>query len=92
MDSEVYARELKEKFSVYVNHAAFRGNKKWSVRLRDTFHSQGKHLDTALEKKVKEVVAEAVRKNPGTALNDSKRGSIDALVANLEQLDSTQLR
>lgn len=50
---------------------------------------RGKHLDPALEKKVKEVVAEAVRKNPGTALNNSKRGSIDALVASLEQLVST---
>ena len=92
LDSEVYARELKEKFSVDVNHAAFRGNKKWSVRLRDTFHAQGKHLDTGLEKKVKEVVAEAVRKNPGTALNNSKRGSIDALVTSLEQLVSAEFR
>lgn len=84
LDVSVYENDLLEEFGVTVRSPKFRGNSKWSDRVRNVFLDQGKPWNNRVESKVKYIVANAVRANPTNALNPHKRNSIDALVANLE--------
>ena len=83
-NSEVYADKIFENYSVNINDAAFRGNGKWSDRLRKTFLSQGQKWTDTIEKKVKLLVAESIQSSQENVLNPHKRSSIDALVNSLE--------
>lgn len=80
----LYQGAISEEFGVDLNASCFRGNKKWSERMRDTFLGQGKRWSEGVEKRVKYVVAKSVEESPVMALNERKRSSIDALIASLE--------
>lgn len=64
----------------------FKGNNKWSDRMRDVFTNQGKLWNDATEIEVKTCVAKAVAHNHNNALHPHKRDSIDALITALENL------
>jgi hypothetical protein len=64
----------------------FRGNKKWSERIKASFQTQGKPWDDNVEKEAKAFVADAVAANPASSLHQNKRQSVDALVLALENL------
>ena len=81
-----YKEIISEQFSVDISHNAFRGNEKWSDRLKNTFLSQGTQYNETTEKKIKLLVAEAIPTNLADVLNEHKRGSIDALVSALEAM------
>lgn len=81
-----YRTEILDEFGVNLLMPTFRGNKKWSQRLRDTFVAQGKPFSDEILKQAKTIVAKSVERNPTTALHVRKRDSIDALVASLERL------
>lgn len=89
--AECYASELKSQHGIDIDCTQFRGNKKWSDRMRDVCLSQGKQWSDALKKQVKTTVAECVTKNPDNALCEHKRSSIDTLARNLEELISSDL-
>ena len=84
-DRAVYGAEVLEAFGVDLDDSAFRGNSKWSDRVRAIFEKQGKPWNDAMKSQVKAVVAEAVSKKPGEALHVQKRSAIDALVEALER-------
>jgi hypothetical protein len=71
---------------VDLTSAKFRGNGKWSQRIRTTFLDQGKPFTDGLLVKSKYLVAAAVAKNPRGALNEHKRNSVDAMVSALERM------
>jgi len=81
-----YSQIILDEFGVDLNHTKFRGNQKWSDRVRNVFLDQGKPWNKSVESRVKYFVAEAVAKEPKNALNQHKRNSIDALVISLECL------
>ena len=81
----VYEKEVLAEFGVDLADSAFRGNTKWSDRVRACFERQGKPWNDAVKVQVKAVVAQAVAKRPSDALNNHKRSAIDALVAALER-------
>lgn len=83
---EAYKAEIFDKFGVDLGKPTFRGNKKWSERIYDTFMSQGKPWDDKTLQSIKSVVANTVAKKPKSCLNEHKRNSIDALVAALERM------
>ncbi|WP_434429034.1 toprim domain-containing protein [Aeromonas veronii] len=64
----------------------FRGNEKWSQRMRNVFLDQGKPFTDELLMKSKYHVASAITKNPKNSLNEHKRNSIDAMVKSLERM------
>lgn len=70
-------------FGVDVGATQFRGNEKWSERMKKCFQSQGKLWDSKVKVQVKGIVAEALSGNPATFLNEHKRSSLDALVTSL---------
>jgi predicted ATP-dependent endonuclease of OLD family len=84
-DRTVYEAQVMAEFGVDLNDTAFRGNAKWSDRMRACFEKQGKPWSDAMKAQVKAVVAVAVSRNPAEALNSQKRSAIDALVAALER-------
>lgn len=86
IDSAVYQDNILKKYGVSLAVTAFKGNKKWSERMRAVFQGQGKPWDENVEKGVKALVAEAVAANHKNALHPHKRASIDALVTDLERL------
>ncbi|MFP8832814.1 ATP-dependent nuclease [Hydrogenophaga sp. XSHU_21] len=84
-DPSVYESQVLDEFGVDLKDKAFRGNAKWSDRMKACFEKQGKPWNDAMKAQVKAVVADAVSKNPAEALHSLKRASIDALVSSLER-------
>lgn len=82
---DIYQSSIKENFGVTLG-TLFKGNKKWSERMMEVFHKQGKIWNDKIEKEVKRVVAECIAKKPKKALNSHKRASIDSLINNLEEM------
>lgn len=84
LDISIYQDDINNEYGVNIGRLS--GNKKWSDRMRDAFLTQGKQWNDKVESKVKCTVANSVKKNPGNALNQHKRNSIDALVRSLEKM------
>lgn len=85
----LYSAMLLNKYGVSTQSPRFKGNTKWSNRVRDAFRHQGKPWSEQIEAEVKAQVATLVEGNPGQALNDHKRSSFDALARALELKLST---
>lgn len=91
-DEKLYAPMLQHKYGVSTASPKFKGNAKWSDRLRDAFRHQGKLWTDQVEAKVKADVGELVEANPAAALNLHKRSSFDALIAALKgKLNATTI-
>ncbi len=86
LNINLYKQKISDTFGVDLSCTQFKGNMKWSDRVRASFLDQGKLWNNGIESKVKYLVAECVSVNPDNALNIHKRNSIDALVKNLETL------
>lgn len=86
LDISSYKDHIMEKFGVDLTDSSFRGNKKWSERIRNAFLTSGKQFSDSTLKAVKFETAEAVSKKPASCLNQHKRSSIDALVKALERM------
>lgn len=85
---DAYSSVIRDEYGVTLDVKQFRGNNKWSDRVKDCFLSQGKQWSDSVEKKVKLTVANALPNDPTAALDQHKRSSIDALVNALESLIS----
>jgi Predicted ATP-dependent endonuclease of the OLD family len=86
IDPEIYREAVLNEFGVDLRGSTFRGNSKWSQRVRATFLDQGKQFTDRICSRVKFIVATEISKSAVTALNPHKRNSIDALVAALERM------
>jgi hypothetical protein len=84
LNADLYSNMLQTKYGVSTLSPKFKGNRKWSDRLRDAFKNQGKPWSDSIKAKVKQDVAELVEGSPSTALNDHHRGPIDALIGSIE--------
>lgn len=86
INPSVYRDTIPNEQGVDITSAKFRGNDKWSKRMRATFLDQGKPFTDSLLMKSKYLVATAITKNPTGALNEHKRNSVDAMVNALERM------
>jgi len=83
---DTYRVALEEQYGIDLSGRYFRNNrKKWSNRLKETSRRQGKDWTERIESQAKEIVADLVAQYGVSSLDDSRRGSIDALVAALER-------
>lgn len=89
LNSDFYFDVIYERFSVYLNNSTFKGNDKWSKRIRNAFLSQGQRCTDDTIKKVKNIVAETIPDNAECVLNEHKRGAIDSLILSLENMINT---
>jgi hypothetical protein len=78
-----YESAVLQEFGVRLNVSEFRGNRKWSERMKSVFMSQGKSWSDKTKKEVKWIVAGAIASSPQKALIPQKRGAFDALVTAL---------
>jgi putative ATP-dependent endonuclease of the OLD family len=83
-DERIYSGCLQNKWGVLIASPKFKGNAKWSDRMRDAFRHQGKPWSEEFERKLKSEVGELIEARPVDALNAHKRNSFDALVQALE--------
>jgi energy-coupling factor transporter ATP-binding protein EcfA2 len=83
-DVPVYAQKIFEQFGVSLDSPKFKGNRKWSDRVGNTFKNQGKPWDNAMIAGVKRLVSSTVVNSPATAINSHKSGALDSLVTCLE--------
>jgi AAA15 family ATPase/GTPase/5S rRNA maturation endonuclease (ribonuclease M5) len=86
LNKDCYKDAIQEIFAVNIDVNEFKGNAKWSDRLKNVFLSQGVLWNEQIEKKVKLTVAESIPADANIALNEHKRGSIDALVSAVENM------
>lgn len=80
-----YRDTVNSEFGVDLGVTRFRGNAKWSERVKSCFIAAGKPWGDRIKARVKDAVARAVAAAPVTALNTHKRHPIDALAAALEE-------
>lgn len=92
LELELYREAVLDEFGVELSCPDFRGNAKWSDRVRKVFLSQGKLWNNGVESRIKYCVAECVRQYPASSLNPHKRNSIDALVRSIENMTSSNQR
>lgn len=86
LDAKLYMDAVFDEYGVNLKCKEFRGNGKWSDRVRQAFLAQGKQWGDRIEVRVKHTVANCVKNNPGEALNPHKRSSVDALVVALQKM------
>ncbi len=84
----IYKDQILDIYDVNLNVPEFRGNSKWSDRVKECFLSQGKPFNKTIKANVKKTVSEVIALNATNALCPHKRSSIDALAASLERLIS----
>ena len=82
---EIYKDIIENKYRIKLDIPKFRGKKKWSDRLKETFRVQGKNWDDDIENEVKTLVANAVKENPQDALSSNNKTVFENLLANLEK-------
>lgn len=86
IDPNFYKDILLSEYGVNINDSSFKGNKKWSQRLKNCFNRHGKPYNEEIESDVKTIIAKKIESNPNNALSSYHRNSIDSLVLALEQL------
>lgn len=89
LNPNFYAEVIKNEFSVDINRQQFKGNKKWSERMKNTFLSQGSQWNDEVEEKVKYIIAQTIPSKI-TESNDilisEKSGFLNGLVTALETM------
>ena len=84
----VYTQAIEDKFAVDMNKTTFRGNKKWSDRVQDTFVANGARWGDRVEEGVKLEVAQRIAScdNIDDILIPQKSGFIDGLIISIEAM------
>lgn len=90
LNPRVYASAIKEEYNVDImNKTIFKGNKKWSDKLKDAFLSRGVNWTDTVEENVKTIVANSIPDNIGNIkeiLIEQKSGFIQGLSDALEAM------
>ena len=87
----IYSSAILEKFNVNINCSQFRGNAKWSDRMRQAFLSQGSRWTDTIESKVKLAVAQCIPSNIediNAVIIPQRSGFLSGLAAAIERLIS----
>lgn len=64
LEPSIYKDRVLEEFGVNIDKTKFRGNRKWSDRMKDVFMDQGKRWNERIEERLKCVVSDAVVNSP----------------------------
>ena len=90
LNPRVYASAIKEEYNVDImDKTIFKGNKKWSDKLKDAFLSRGVNWTDTVEENVKTIVANSIPDNIGNIkeiLIEQKSGFIQGLSDALEAM------
>ncbi|SMP23446.1 ATP-dependent nuclease [Chryseobacterium profundimaris] len=89
VNTTIYEQSIKDVFGVNINVSEFRGNDKWSKRMRKVFLSQSKPWTDKQKEDVKSEVAKCIVLDVENAIKLRNKNVILKLVENLELLIST---
>ncbi len=86
--SDLYKNSIESKYAVDMNKSSFRGNKKWSERVKETFVTNGHRWGDRIENEIKMLVAHSVYEcdNIDNILIPQKSGFIDGLIISIENM------
>ncbi|MEC4086248.1 ATP-dependent nuclease [Myroides odoratimimus] len=88
INSDIYADLLLTEYGVNIKVPEFRGNKKWSDRMKNVFLSQGKRWSDKIKENVKTVIANSISNDLENAIKPSNKNIILSLIQNLEKMIS----
>ena len=83
-DTALYEDLLVNKYRISIKSPKFKGENKWSDRIKACFQHCGKRWDDRLKAEVKYFIADAVAASPSKAICPHHAGTLDALVGVLE--------
>lgn len=87
INPKIYKDRIMDEYGVNINDQKFRNNKKWSIRIKDTFESQCKPFNDKMLSKVKQTVMNCLLENEmDTIFIEEKSISIFKLIDRLEEL------
>jgi energy-coupling factor transporter ATP-binding protein EcfA2 len=87
LDTAGYLSIILSQFGVNLDCKEFKNSKKkWSERVSDAFHAQGKGFDDREKVMVKTAVAHSVEKSPGNALHSEKSTALFSLIREVERM------
>ena len=88
--ADVYADSLEDEYNINLKCKEFKGNAKWSDRMRNVFLSQGSEWSESTEKRVKHIIANCVATTEKNDINEilieQKAVFIDGLVMMLKKM------
>ncbi|WP_447640457.1 MULTISPECIES: ATP-dependent nuclease [Chitinophagaceae] len=88
VNPEVYKSILLEEFGVNISVSEFRGNKKWSDRMRQVFLSQSKPWNDKIKENIKTHIAHSISKDLDNAINSRNENIIINLTRSIEKMIS----
>lgn len=84
IDPEVYKKAVEDEYGFSLDNPKFKGNKKWSERVKRAAINQGKMWDDKLESSIKYTVAKCIQDSKSNCLHSHHKNSIESLVSYLE--------
>jgi len=89
LNPALYKQKIKDNYNVDIDMPHFKGNEKWSTRMKKAFSAYGTRWDEQTEKKVKIFVAESIPneiKNIDEVLIEQKASFINGVVLAIENM------
>ena len=83
IDFRIYKDEVFRKYGVDLDSREFRGNRKWSERIRRVFQTSGKIWNDHIATDLKTIVAQSVKISTSDPFIENKSGSLMALINTL---------
>lgn len=83
---DLYKDRIRTEYAVNLDIPLFRGNDKWSARIKRAFQAHGKPCTDSTLASIKYLVAQRVQEDPDHALHPNKSESVVAAIAALENM------
>lgn len=83
---DLYKERIRVEYGVNLDIPLFRGNEKWSARIKRTFTAHGKPCTDSTLAKIKYLVAQCVQGDPENALHPRRSDSVVAAINALEAI------
>lgn len=83
---DLYKDRIRTEYAVNLDIPLFRGNDKWSARIKRAFQAHGKPCTDSTLASIKYLVAQRVQEDPDHALHPNKSESVVAAIAALEDM------
>lgn len=82
---DLYKERIRTEYAVNLDIPIFRGNDKWSTRIKRAFQAHGKPCTESTIANIKHLVARRIQEDPDQALHPNRSDSIVAAIAALEK-------
>ena len=86
IDPSVYSKDIQTKFGVDLDKSPkFRSNKKWSIRMKESFKAKNKLWNDRIEKQIKTLVTENFVEKGIKGIHKRRKGPFNSLIDSINQ-------